>query len=368
VWVAAAGCGDNHAAAVDAPESTTPDAAPDAFVPPPPSVTFFDYAIAVDITPDGRTAVFEDLSTGRVNAIVVDTVSGAAAAPIDTGDPSGALVTGIASTGRMTSMHGDTAIEAGVLDGTTWHDLPSPYATGCDPSFGGSWDVSADGSVVVGFMWNGCSPVGFRWVDGDAAVTPLQVLGATSDLRAPTNRATVVSDDGKVAAGFAENLMLDRSPAIWTADGHGQLLDAIDQTGPGEVLSISADGARVAGIWSNDGFTWTSAGGRVAIPRLPTSLGGDPVFPNAMSADGKLVFGGIGDAFFSIPFAFVYSDAAGTRDLTSLARDAGLAIPADTILGSVLGASADGTVLIGTAMDGAGASKTFVMRLPLAAL
>jgi uncharacterized membrane protein len=363
-------CGDNRAAAPDGAGATPADAAlaSDGAALPAPGITFFDYAIAVDVTPDGRTAVFEDLSMGRVDAIAVDTITGVTAAPINAGDPSSALVTGIASTGRMSAMHGDTAIQASVLDGTTWTDLVSPYPTGCDPQFGGAWDVSADGKVVVGLMWNGCNPVAFRWVDGASAVTPLQLLGATTDNHPPTNRATVVSDDGKVAAGFAENLMLDRSPAIWKADGTGQLIDATDQTAPGEVLSISADGSRVAGIWANDGFTWTSAGGRVAIPRLDASLPGDAVFPNAMSADGRFVFGGIGDAFFTIPLAFVWSDATGTRDLTTLARTAGLAIPADAVLDSVLGASADGTVLIGTAMMGDGTPKTYLLRLPATAL
>ncbi len=33
----------------------------------------------------------------------------------------------------------------------------------------------------------------------------------------------------------------------------------------------------------------------------------------AMSGDGSLVLGGIGDSFFTIPSAFVWSEAAGTR-------------------------------------------------------
>ena len=37
----------------------------------------------------------------------------------------------------------------------------------------------------------------------------------------------MVSDDGKVAAGFAENT-LTRSPAIWGADGAGFLIDPTD--------------------------------------------------------------------------------------------------------------------------------------------
>jgi hypothetical protein len=79
----------------------------------------------------------------------------------------------------------------------------------------------------------------------------------------------------------------------------------------------------------------------------------------------------MGSAFSSIPIAFVWSAAKGSRDLTTLARDAGLAIPTDTQLGSVLGASADGTTLIGIAttdLNGAGLQKAFILRLPASAL
>ncbi|MCX5745186.1 MAG: hypothetical protein NT062_22090 [Proteobacteria bacterium] len=367
--LAAVGCGDNTPAS--APDATpTTDAAPDAPGPPPsPRITFFDYAIAVDVTPDGRTAVFEDLSDGAL-AVEVDTVTGLAATPIDVGDPARVLVTGISQNRHLSALHGEP-VTAGVHDGTAWHDLPSPYATPCGADVGAGWDVSADGTVVVGMMWNGCSPVAFRWVEGAAAVTPLQVLGSVTAIRAPTNRATVVSDDGQVAAGYAENLAVDRSPAIWAADGTGFLIDPAFQDAPGEVLSINADGSRVAGIWANEGFVWSSAGGKQTIPLLATVLGGDPVYPNAMSGDGTLVFGGMGSAFSSIPVAFVWSEAKGSRDLTTLARDAGIAIPADTQLGSVLGASADGTVLVGIAttdINGAGLQKSFVLRLPAASL
>lgn len=370
--VSGAGCGDNRASSLaDAsPGHDLADGRTDgAVVPPAPQITFFDYLIAVDVTPDGTLAVFEDVSTGRANGIVVDTITGEIGPPIDAGDPSSALVTGIASNKHMTAIHGDATFGAGIYRGGSWLDLASPYSSDCDPQVGGAWDISADGAVVVGMMWDGCTPVGFRWTEGASAVTSLQVVGATSGASGkPVNRASVVSDDGEVAAGFAENLMLDRSPAIWRADGSGQLLDAADQTAPGEVLSISGDGSRVAGIWANDGFSWTAAGGRVALPRLDSSLPSDPMFPNAMSADGSLVFGGIGDAFFTVPTAFVYSDASGTRDLATVARDAGLSFPTDTLLNSVLAVSADGTVLVGTATTADFSSKTFVMRLPGSAL
>ena len=121
-------------------------------------------------------------------------------------------------------------------------------------------------------------------------------------------------------------------------------------------------GTRVAGILGNDGFTWTAATDMVAIPRLDIALPSDPVYPNAI-ANGT-VFGGIGNAFFSVPIAFAWTPSAGTRALADLATAAGIALPEGTILNNVLAASADGTVLIGTAMDADFLSHTFVLRLP----
>jgi hypothetical protein len=86
-----------------------------------------------------------------------------------------------------------------------------------------------------------------------------------------------------------------------------------------------------------------------------------------MSADGALIFGGVGDVFFTTPIAFVWTAAAGMRPLADVAAAAGVTLPAGMLLGSVLGASADGTVLAGTALDGDGNPRTFVLRLPRSA-
>jgi hypothetical protein len=171
----------------------------------------------------------------------------------------------------------------------------------------------------------------------------------------------VVSDDGTVIAGFAENGDIDRVPALWSADG-GRLLDETMEV-PGEVLSINANGKTVAGIRGLDGFVWTLGTGFITLPRLDVNLPTDEMFPNAMSADGQLVFGGIGSAFFTLPTAFVWSAADGTRALADVVAAANIVLPADTLLFSVLGASADGKVLVGTAAIGE-QTKTFTLRLP----
>jgi hypothetical protein len=366
-----AGCGDNDSvdggpdASIDPPPA---DASPE---PPPPGLTLFDFLIAVDVTPDGRTAVFEEITSTEVTAILVDTVTGAVVPGGVVGNPSRNLATAISAGGTITALHGEP-VQAGIWTAASgWTDLGSPHAAGCGADeISGAWDISADGHVVVGLAWDGCAPDAFLWTDagGTGAFTSLERLGAPApgSPSAPANRATVVSDDGSVIAGFAQNGPIDRSPAVWAADGTGFLLDPAQMDTPGEILSISPDGDLLGGLWAFDGFVWTSAGGTVFLPRLDISLPTDPVYPNAI-ADGGLVFGGIGDAFFSIPTAFVWRADAGTRSLAEVAVAAGVSIPEGTILNSVLAASADGTVLIGTAMDVDFNPKTFVLRLPAGA-
>jgi predicted small secreted protein len=358
-------CGDNTGAGAGPDAATTPDGAA-----APPGLTLLDYFLAVDVTPDGRTAVFEDVPAQSLvaAAIFYDTISHQVAGTAEVGDPTRDLATGVAANGRLTALHGDP-VQAGAWTAAGgWLDIPSGFAQGCDADLAGAWDVSADGAVVVGLAWNGCHPEAFRWTDasGTGVFTRLQQVGDAQGgaSHPPTNRATVISDDGAVIAGFAEHGNVDRAAAMWDATGAGVLLDPANTETPSEVLSISADGHALAGILGADGFAWTHAGGFVPLDRFASALPTDPVFPNAMTADGAVIFGGVGDAFSGIPVAFVWSAAHGMRPLADVATAAGVPLPTGTLLNSVLGASADGTVLIGTAMDAAGASKTFVLRLP----
>lgn len=353
-----------------------PPADPDASAPPPDAapvggLTLYDYAIAVDVSPDGTVALFEDFSTGMATLARHDTTTGAAQPSILLGDPGRTLATGIADSGRISAYYGEP-VEAAVWDPTAeWLPIVNPFAAGCDQDLGAGFDVSADGHVVVGLVWNGCTPQAFHWTDanGTGVLTLLDVLGSVAlagPVAAPVNRATVVSDDGEVVAGFAATAVLDRTPARWLADGTGTLL-APDAEAPGEVLSISADGAVLAGVQGDDGFRWTEATGLTLLPRLAGSEPTDRVFPNAMSADGTLIFGGVGDSFLSLnPTAFVYSEADGMRALADVATAAGVDLGGE-VLTSVLGVSADGTVIIGTSHDADFANHTYVLRVPATA-
>ncbi|MFO0552043.1 MAG: hypothetical protein U0271_26895 [Polyangiaceae bacterium] len=337
-----------------------------------PSLVMIELPAPVDLTSDGSVALLEDPASPEVDVYLFDAATAVLEKKTTAGDASIDLVTGLSNTLRVSALHDNPAQAAFFHEPEGWNDLASPFPAGCDVNVGGAWDLSDDGAIVVGFMWDGCAPRAFRWVDDDAGgvVQLLDVLGtpSTGGNLPPTNRASVVSADGEIAAGFAQVDFIDRFPARWRADGSGELLDGLPTDTPGEVLSISADGSVLAGLSGFDAFRWTEADGATLLPRLETALPTDPMFANAMSADGSMIWGGSGDAFSGVPVAFVWTAAGGTRALEPIITALGLDLPLGFTLTNVLAASADGTVVLGTALDpNTLETQSFLLRLPLSA-
>jgi hypothetical protein len=354
-----------------APGTDTPIDEPEVIAPPPPppGITFLEVSEARDVSPDGRTVLLEALGFGHL--FLFDTITGALAEQTTMPFTQRNQALGVSNNGRITAEVG-YPVTAGVWTGEEWLDLGSPYESGCvdattneTTDIAGAWDVSADGTAVVGMAWDGCTAGAYLWRDD--AFTILERLGApsaVSNRSEPFNRASVISDDGTVVAGWAENGILDRSPAIWRADGSGFLLDPDDQDRPGEILSLTSNGNAFAGVWANEGFIYTEAEGVTFIGRFPESLPFDGVFPNALALDGALAFGTNGFQ------AFVWTPALGMRSLRDVVVASGLEIPEQMLLTNVLGVSSDGTVLAGTAVDMSigpnGTQRSFVLRLPVA--
>jgi hypothetical protein len=332
-----------------------------------PDIRYLTQGWPVDLTPDGTLALVQDPASAGGDAYFFDVASGDLSLVTSVGDPSHDFATAVSALGRVSALHG-VPVEAGAwtVDGD-WVDLPSPYATGCDMDHAGAWDVSADGSIVVGMAWEGCVPAAIRWTETSSGyvTTTLERLGATGTAALPVNRATVISDDGSVIAGFAQTELVDRWPAIWRSNGTALLLPGDVPDAPGEVLAISADGSMVAGIWNLSGFLWTEAHGVVSLGMLPTGLGGDSTYPNAIAANGALIFGGSGG--FGATSAFVWTDAAGMRSLEEIVLANGITLPHGYALQNVLAASNDGSVVLGSAITASGTPMSFVLRLPVSA-
>jgi uncharacterized membrane protein len=201
-----------------------------------------------------------------------------------------------------------------------------------------------------------------------------------------SNRASAISADGRIAVGFASNGPIDRSPAVWNADAGGFYLDQTNVTAPGEAKMVSADGTVVAGDWARDtggveGFVWTQDGGVVRFHSDTPDT--DTIYANAMTADGRYVFGKLSHSMDNGGLlevvwegAIVWSQDGGVRKLQDLALASGLTFDAGVTLDNVLAVSADGTVIAGDVAIAADpnnpasfpSTKPFVMWLPAAAL
>ena len=143
-----------------------------------------------------------------------------------------------------------------------------------------AFDVSADGSAVVGYATNAATYAAFRWT----AATGMTSIGPAA------SKPNGISADGSTVAGSLYTV--DHSEAfIWTEAGGMQLLGTdgfTDSFGEG----ISANGAYVVGGLRGAGqtqaFAWTEAGG---IESLGYLTGGRPFSIAYDVSDGGIVVG-----------------------------------------------------------------------------
>ncbi|HQR18156.1 MAG TPA: hypothetical protein PK948_07285, partial [Gemmatimonadales bacterium] len=241
----------------------------------------------------------------------------------------------------------------------------------------GGWDIDSAGHTAVGLVWNGCNAEAFLWTDagGPANFVALDLLGDPSPENGapPINRATVISDDGQTAAGFASHVAdvggnlywIDRWPAIWHANGSGFLLPSnpvFTDDCPGEVLAIAGNGSLVTGVWCDHAFLWSEATGVVDLTPGESGHG------QAVARNGELVFGTVGGGFFGgPPQPFVWTEAGGVQYLLDIALANGISLPNNSYWEAVVAASADGTVVVGTVYDEAFQLHTYVLKLPVSA-
>jgi uncharacterized membrane protein len=133
-----------------------------------------------------------------------------------------------------------------------------------------------------------------------------------------------------------------------------------------EALGESVDGSVVVGYnrspvgfdVKTEAFRWTAATGMVGLGFLP---GGYQEYAYATSADGSVVVGTVQGN--GPTRAFIWDEVHGMRSLQDVLTSQGDDVTGWN-LGSATGISADGTVIIGSAMNRAtGRSEAFVARI-----
>jgi hypothetical protein len=329
----------------------------------------------VDLTTSGGTALLWDTASVAFDVYYYDTATRALTLVTSTGDFQN-MPRRIAGDGsRFISDHALPIQPAIWSPDAGWHDQGTVFDGGCDPFGGGGFGLDGDGHVAVGLLYDGCATRAFRWTDASGAGV-FKLLDGLGNNPGGADRASVVSQDGLVMGGFAATPQLDRTPALWRPDGSGVLLDPA-LTGSGEVLAINADGSMVAGILNQEAFSWTPGAGLVSLGLLPSNNLTPSAVANAIAADGRLIVGGSGDPFDQGEVAFVWTPDGGMRSLQDIVLANGLTGAAPPgcpslsdgglWLSVVSAASADGTVLLGQAVDTTKRTSSFVIHLPVSA-
>ena len=205
-----------------------------------------------------------------------------------------------------------------------------------------AWDVSADGSVVVGTIWavDGFfrPPYAYRWNAGT-----FQDLG-TLNPNAHEAEAYAVSDDGSRVVGWARGLSGFQRPFVWTAASGMQELSNVPGS-DAKATDISPDGTTIVGLFYVDAegswhaFQW-KAGVLTDLGFLP---GGRDSKGQAVCALGGAVVGSTVDSA-GVQKAFRWRNGA-MQDLGGVGRNN---------LAYAEGCSENGNVVIGTSMDDKG--------------
>lgn len=221
--------------------------------------------------------------------------------------------------------------------------LASPSAAQCwteldlgSYAMGLAYDISADGSTVVGLVRNQFGTIdrdACAWVDDE----PIRILPSlsSSDVR---SIAYDVSWDGSVIVGVSQDAAGNDRPVVWNSFGAPiDLLVGAPVTQPrGYANAVSADGStvvgRVADGFSELAFRWTQATGFEVIPLPPGTGSGQAL---AVSSDGQVVFGNAFPGPASCCRPFMWSSATGAVDLS----------PPGTTYLSELAASDDGSTV-----------------------
>tara|TARA_R110002072_G_scaffold42064_10_gene117873 strand:- start:2369 stop:3616 length:1248 start_codon:yes stop_codon:yes gene_type:complete len=310
---------------------------------------------AVDMTPDGRfiigsmdtdgddlpdTGYRWDRLTGEFLHIPTEII-GTGADPMSAISDDGQVILGDIADGLdgIESTAGLWTAETG------WVSLGFLPNAGSCPSRSSGYELSGDGTIAVGLSWDECSGRGFIWT-AETGMLELENLANGG------NRASVMSSDGSVIAGFAQGFT--RTPAYW--DGLSRDGTVVDPTygATGEFYGVSDDGSILLGSWNLDDDIYGSA--VTLIDGVVTPIGAGSLLPgwggNPMDISDNDVIVGFD---FLLGNRRSWIKPSGQNELmetVSYINSLGAGIPEDTRLEVIQAISTDGKTVIGHTSGG----------------
>jgi len=214
----------------------------------------------------------------------------------------------------------------------------------CDSSRSSGYDVSADGSRAVGLTWVGlCNAHGFLWTE-EAGMIALEEQGNRS------NRASVISANGEVIAGFAQ--ASTRTPAAWLAStGLTHPTYPFSMDANGEIGAMTSDGSVLAGQYYDDSLSggyflpyyWSEQAGIVVLPPVTGYVGG---YVLGVSDDAR-TFVGISGTILTGRTATVWRQEWGAVDLKEKLIELGANVPENFLPQVARGLTTDGQTVVG---------------------
>lgn len=210
-------------------------------------------------------------------------------------------------------------------------------------------DLSADGTVAVGYVHGNENDVPVLWQNGVAAT-----LGGLPE-DTPNARAVLVSDDGSTVVGTTSFTGSNTYHAVdvfrWTEnDGLMTIAPAIGLMWDPELLMVSDDGSVVAGTldlspgdYYPGAFRYTPEEGLVYL--VPGGSDYQSV-THSMSADGNVIVGALGGGYYEP--TFVWEPDTGAVTLDERLEELGVDVDGWEF-GGTTEISADGNVVVGLA-------------------
>ena len=277
----------------------------------------------------------------------------------------------------FSAKNASNVIAPAVYENGAWTILPlRPDAvTPCSGGWGSAYDISGDGSTVVGLSYaNGCSQSngtirGF-WSRNGATIA----LPKSPDALPRAGRANTVNYDGTVVGGWDDASNGYRRGAYWNVGLDGVAGPAnIVQTDPtnpsGEALEVSADGTTILGYNGRmnasdfDTLAWhiTPPGSLEFFPNLE---GGHQASAIAVSDDKRVVGGysGVGDWIPYTRVPTIWTEELGWTNLNLFLNAQGT-YAQDITIANPMAMSGNGQVITGWAGSIFG-SVGWVVKMP----